>query len=81
MKAITLDQLNKNPEQWLLKLDQFNMRLATNGGAGIDYSKNDTQMIYNIIIKLPKCHYRHFTTVYEIGGMLSLSWGSYQDKV
>ena len=63
------------------KLDRINMRLATVGGHGVDYSKNDIQMIDHIISKLPAAQYKHFTIAYENGKMLSLTLNKFQDKV
>ena len=81
MESCVHEQPDEDPEQWMHKLDQYNMRLATVGGIGVDYSKNNIQMIDHIVNKLPNTHYKHFTTAYGLGSMSGLTLTDFQDKV
>ena len=81
MENCTLENPDEDPEPWMQRLDRLNMRLATIGGPSVDYSKNEIQMIDHIIKKLPVMNYRHFTTVYGIGGMSGLALTDFQEKV
>ena len=76
-----LEQSDKDPKEWMHKLDWINMRLATVGRQGVDYLKNNIQMFDHIINKLPPAQYKHFTAASEIGRMLSLTLNKFQDKV
>ena len=73
MEVCVFKQPNKDPKEWMHKLDQINILLAMVGGPGVDYLKNDTQMTDHIINKLPPAQYKHLNTVSGIRGMMSLT--------
>ena len=80
MEACVLEQPDEDPKEWMHKLDQINIRLATVGGQGADYSKSSIQKIDHIINKLPAAQYKHFTTAYVVGGMLTLNLNKYKTR-